>query len=55
MMVIKQVFAGIAAISCVWLMAGCAEVLLPGTLAGGGEAYRYTTANHPKLLTEYGH
>jgi len=29
-------------------MAGCAEVLLPGTLAGGGEAYRYSTVNIAK-------
>ncbi len=48
MRVKKKAFAGIAAIGCVWLMAGCAEVLLSGTLAGGGEAYRYTTANVAK-------
>lgn len=48
MTAIKKVFAGIAAISCAWLMAGCAEVLVPGTLAGGGEAYRYSTANVAK-------
>ena len=29
-------------------MAGCAEVLVPGTLAGGGEAYRYSSANVAK-------
>ncbi len=45
MAVIKKAVSGIAVISCVWLVAGCAEVLVPGTLAGGGEAYRYSTAN----------
>jgi hypothetical protein len=48
MVAIKKAFAGIAAVSWVWLMAGCAEVLVPGTLAGGGEAYRYSTANVAK-------
>lgn len=48
MVAIKKAFAGIAAISCAWLVAGCAEVLVPGTLAGGGEAYRYSTANVAK-------
>jgi len=28
-----------------WLMAGCAEVLVPGAFTGAGEAYRYTTSN----------
>ena len=48
MTAIKKAFVGIAAISWIWLMAGCAEVPVPGTLAGGGEAYRYSTANVAK-------
>jgi len=48
MAAIKNALAAIAAAGCVWLMVGCAEVLVPGTLAGGGEAYRYTTANVAK-------
>jgi len=45
---IRQLTAGISLISCIWLFAGCAEVVVPGTIAGGGEYYRYTTANVPK-------
>lgn len=45
---IKKAIAAFAAAGCVWLMVGCAEVLVPGTLAGGGEAYRYTTDNVAK-------
>jgi hypothetical protein len=48
MVAVKNAFAGIAVISWVWLMAGCAEVIVPGALAGGGEAYRYTAANVAK-------
>ena len=48
MVATKTTLAGIAAVCWVWLMAGCAEVLVPGTLAGGGEAYRYSTANVAK-------
>ena len=32
----------------VWMQAGCAEVVVPGTLAGAGEYYRYTTSNVAK-------
>ena len=46
--IIKQVTSGAILISCFWLFAGCAEVVVPGTLAGGGEFYRYTTSNVPK-------
>ena len=48
MVAIKKTLAGIAAVSWVWLMARCAEVLVPGTLTGGGEAYRYSIANVAK-------
>lgn len=42
---IKQAIAGIAMFGFFWLMAGCAEVLVPGAFTGAGEAYRYTTSN----------
>jgi len=48
MSAVKKALAAIAAAGCVWLMVGCAEVVVPGTLTGGGEAYRYTTANVAK-------
>ena len=32
----------------IWLMTGCTEVVVPGTMAGGGEYYRYTTSNVAK-------
>lgn len=46
--IIRQVTAGVSLISGIWLFAGCAQVVVPGTLAGGGEFYRYTTSNVPK-------
>lgn len=33
---------------CLWLLMGCAEVVVPGAMAGGGEYYRYTTSNVAK-------
>jgi hypothetical protein len=42
---IKQALAGIGLLGLFWLMAGCAEVLIPGAFTGAGEAYRYTTSN----------
>jgi hypothetical protein len=45
---IKRALTGICFLVCIWLLAGCAEVVVPGTLAGGGEIYRYTTGNIAK-------
>jgi sRNA-binding carbon storage regulator CsrA len=45
---VKQAVAGIALVGCIWLQVGCAEVLVPGTLAGAGEYYRYTTTHVAK-------
>jgi hypothetical protein len=45
---IKRVLTGIGLLVCIWLLAGCAEVVVPGTMAGGGEIYRYTTGNIAK-------
>jgi hypothetical protein len=45
MSMIKQAIAGLGLISCIWLQAGCTEVLVPGTFTGAGEYYRYTTTN----------
>jgi hypothetical protein len=42
---IKQALAGIGLCGLFWLMAGCAEVVVPGALTGAGEAYRYNTSN----------
>ncbi len=43
--VIKQAAAGIGLIGFMGLLVGCTEVVVPGTMAGGGEYYRYTTSN----------
>lgn len=48
MRVIKQVAVGIGLIGFMGLLVGCAEVVVPGTMAGGGEYYRYTTDNVAK-------
>ncbi len=45
---IKRVAAGIGLIGFMGLLVGCAEVVLPGSMAGGGEYYRYTTSNVAK-------
>ena len=47
MRIIKQA-AGIGLVAYMGLLAGCAEVVVPGTMAGGGEYYRYTTGNVAK-------
>ena len=44
----KRVAARIGLIGFMGLLAGCAEVVLPGSMAGGGEYYRYTTSNVAK-------
>ncbi len=44
----KTVFTVIGLLSCIGLLGGCAEVVVPGTMAGGGEYYRYTTSNIAK-------
>jgi hypothetical protein len=46
--VIKQAAAGIGLIGFMGLLIGCTEVVVPGTMAGGGEYYRYTTSNVAK-------
>lgn len=46
--VIKQAAAGIGLIGFMGLLVGCTEVVVPGTMAGGGEYYRYTTSNVAK-------
>jgi hypothetical protein len=35
----------IGLIFCIWLLTGCAEVLVPGAFTGAGEYYHYTTNN----------
>jgi hypothetical protein len=45
---IKHALTVIGLLGCVWLWAGCAEVVVPGTIAGGGEVYHYTTENVAK-------
>ena len=45
---IKFIVAGIGLMGCIWLLIGCAEVVVPGAMAGGGEYYRYTTSNIAK-------
>jgi hypothetical protein len=45
---IKLVAARIGLIGFMGLLVGCAEVVLPGSMAGGGEYYRYTTSNVAK-------
>ena len=41
----KFMAAGIGLVASIWWLMGCAEVIVPGTMAGGGEYYRYTTSN----------
>ena len=48
--VIKQAAAGIGLIGFMGLLIGCAEVVVPGAMAGGGEYYRYTTDNVAKEI-----
>lgn len=42
---IKKFLAGMVLMGTPWLLAGCAEVVVPGTLVGAGEYYDYTTEN----------
>ena len=42
------VFAAVGLMVCLVMLAGCAEVVVPGALAGGGEYYHYTTSNVAK-------
>ena len=48
MRIIRQVTAGIGWVAFMGLLAGCAEVVVPGTMAGGSEYYHYTTGNVAK-------
>ena len=41
-------FIAIGLVGVIWLQAGCAQILVPGTMAGAGELYRYTTTNVAK-------
>lgn len=45
---IKHAIAATGWFSLIWLMAGCAEVVVPGAFTGAGEAYHYTTDNVAK-------
>ena len=42
---IKLAIAVTGLLSLIWLVAGCAEVAVPGAITGAGEAYHYTTDN----------
>jgi hypothetical protein len=44
----KFMAAGIGLVGIIWWLTGCAEVVVPGAMAGGGEYYRYTTSNIAK-------
>jgi hypothetical protein len=44
----KLMAAGIGLMGCIGLLMGCAEVVVPGAMTGGGEYYRYTTSNIAK-------
>lgn len=44
----KQATAGLGLLGFIWLMAGCAEVAVPGAFTGAGEIYRYNTYNVEK-------
>ena len=46
--IIKQSIAGIGLIGLIGLVTGCAEVVVPGAMTGGGEYYHYTTGNVAK-------
>ena len=48
MRIIKQVAIGIGLMGFLGLLVGCAEVVVPGTMAGGSEYYHYTTGNVAK-------
>jgi len=42
---IKQAMAGLGLLGFLGLVAGCAEVIVPGAFTGASEAYHYTTSN----------
>lgn len=46
--VFKKVLAAMGLLGCIGLLVGCAEVVVPGAMTGGGEVYRYTTSNIAK-------
>ena len=48
MRIIKQIAIGIGLMGFHVLLIGCAEVVVPGTMAGGSEYYHYTTGNVAK-------
>jgi len=37
----KSMAAGIGLMGCIWLLMGCAEVMVSGSIAGGGEYYHW--------------
>ena len=43
-----QALAGAGILVCILLLAGCASVVVPGTIAGAGEYYHYNTDNVAK-------
>ena len=45
---LKRGIIGIGMIGIIWLHAGCAQLVVPGTVAGAGELYRYSTGNVAK-------
>ena len=45
---LKSGIVGIGMIGIIWLQAGCAQLVVPGTVAGAGELYRYSTGNVAK-------
>jgi len=45
MSLLKKAVAGMGLFGFFWLMAGCAEVVVPGAFTGAGEIYRYNTSN----------
>lgn len=46
--VFKHGLAAIGLLGCIGFLVGCAEVVVPGAMTGGGEYYRYTTSNIAK-------
>ena len=45
---LKSGLIGFGLIGIIWLQAGCAQLVVPGTVAGAGELYRYSTENVAK-------
>lgn len=46
--VFNKVSAAMGLLGSIGLLIGCAEVVVPGAITGGGEVYRYTTSNVAK-------